>query len=197
MLSENPFHCVKPPRSEIVLICCHMSNRVPRDKQLPIKVSWAATFISCSVESFLVLLKHRLQVACFANSGFLYWTDWGTSPKIERATLAGNGRRAIVTLYLHWPNGLTIDFDDDKLYWVDAERWDITKVFSVNHYTFKRTVYLVQKVMGCRTCFVKYCVHMLIWYAVKYRIVLINDEQTSLTLKCKCYFYINCNFFCW
>jgi len=58
-------------------------------------------------------------------SGFLYWTDWGTTPKIERATLAGNGKTSIVSLDLHWPNGLTIDFDDDKLYWADAERYGV------------------------------------------------------------------------
>uniref|UniRef100_H2YAY8 EGF-like domain-containing protein n=1 Tax=Ciona savignyi TaxID=51511 RepID=H2YAY8_CIOSA len=52
--------------------------------------------------------------------GYIYWTDWGTHT-IERSTLVGNGRTVIVSEDLLWPNGVTIDFDEDKLYWVDAE----------------------------------------------------------------------------
>ena len=53
--------------------------------------------------------------------GYMYWTDWGSNAKIERATLAGNARTAILDTELYWPNGLTIDFDEDMMYWVDAQ----------------------------------------------------------------------------
>ena len=53
-------------------------------------------------------------------SGYIYWTDWGETPKIEKMTLTGRNRRAIITSGLRWPNGLTIDFANSKLYWVDA-----------------------------------------------------------------------------
>ena len=58
---------------------------------------------------------------------YLYWTDWGTKPKIERAQLNSHGnavsnRRAIVSSGLGWPNGLCIDERDQLLYWGDALR---------------------------------------------------------------------------
>ncbi|XP_055493679.1 LOW QUALITY PROTEIN: low-density lipoprotein receptor-related protein 2a [Leucoraja erinacea] len=52
--------------------------------------------------------------------GYMFWTDWGTSPKIERATLGGSFRLTIINSSLVWPNGLTMDYDDQKLYWADA-----------------------------------------------------------------------------
>ncbi|CAK8674679.1 unnamed protein product [Clavelina lepadiformis] len=53
--------------------------------------------------------------------GYMYWTDWGTQAKIERATLAGNVRTTIIGTSLYYPNGLTIDFAEDVMYWVDAQ----------------------------------------------------------------------------
>lgn len=50
----------------------------------------------------------------------MYWTDWGTNAKIERATLGGNFRVPIVNSSLVWPNGLTLDYENDLLYWADA-----------------------------------------------------------------------------
>ena len=52
--------------------------------------------------------------------GYLYWTDWGSNPRIEKMKLSGENRHVIVSSNLIWPNGLTIDFTTSKLYWVDA-----------------------------------------------------------------------------
>jgi hypothetical protein len=52
--------------------------------------------------------------------GLLFWSDVGANPMIARTSLAGKNFIKIVTQDLKWPNGLTIDFDDDKLYWADA-----------------------------------------------------------------------------
>lgn len=52
----------------------------------------------------------------------LFWTDW-THPKIERSTMAGNLRKTIVKTDLGWPNGLSIDYDEDMIYWADALRF--------------------------------------------------------------------------
>lgn len=51
---------------------------------------------------------------------YMYWTDWGTNAKIERATLGGNFRTEIVNSSLVWPNGLTLDYEEQRLYWADA-----------------------------------------------------------------------------
>lgn len=50
----------------------------------------------------------------------MYWTDWGTHAKIERATLGGNFRTEVVNSSLVWPNGLTLDYEEERLYWADA-----------------------------------------------------------------------------
>ncbi|XP_070532290.1 very low-density lipoprotein receptor-like isoform X1 [Ptychodera flava] len=59
-------------------------------------------------------------IALDPNSGYMYWTDWGNRPKIERAWMDGTHREAIVTEKLVFPNGITIDYVMQKLYWVDA-----------------------------------------------------------------------------
>ncbi len=50
----------------------------------------------------------------------MYYSDWGRYPRIERATLAGRDATPLITSQVGWPNGLTIDFEDDKMYWADA-----------------------------------------------------------------------------
>ncbi|XP_027048198.1 low-density lipoprotein receptor-related protein 8-like, partial [Pocillopora damicornis] len=54
--------------------------------------------------------------------GYLYWTDWGHNPKIEKAAMDGdpNTRQVIVSEGLAWPNGLAIDYPLKRIYWADA-----------------------------------------------------------------------------
>ncbi|KAG5273414.1 hypothetical protein AALO_G00151070 [Alosa alosa] len=52
---------------------------------------------------------------------YMYWTDWGEEPRIERAGMDGSSRKIIVEVNIYWPNGLTIDLDEEKLYWADAK----------------------------------------------------------------------------
>ena len=51
---------------------------------------------------------------------YMYWTDWGTNAKIETATMGGYSRRSLVDRGLVWPNGLTMDYEQNLLYWADA-----------------------------------------------------------------------------
>ena len=50
----------------------------------------------------------------------MFWTDWGNSPKIEKASMDGTSRRVLFEADLKWPNGLTLDYATQTLYWVDA-----------------------------------------------------------------------------
>uniref|UniRef100_A0A8W8N064 Low-density lipoprotein receptor-related protein 6 n=1 Tax=Magallana gigas TaxID=29159 RepID=A0A8W8N064_MAGGI len=56
-------------------------------------------------------------------TGWMFWTDWGEVPKIERAGMDGDRktRSIIIDKNIHWPNGLTIDYADNKIYWADAK----------------------------------------------------------------------------
>ena len=51
----------------------------------------------------------------------MYWSDWGNNPHISVAGMDGKDRQFFVTKDLHWPNGLTIDKPNKRLYWVDAK----------------------------------------------------------------------------
>lgn len=52
------------------------------------------------------------------NCRWLYWTDTG-SRRIERASMEGSGRTAIIATNLQTPYALTIDYATQTLYWAD------------------------------------------------------------------------------
>uniref|UniRef100_K1QFX2 Low-density lipoprotein receptor-related protein 1B n=1 Tax=Magallana gigas TaxID=29159 RepID=K1QFX2_MAGGI len=57
--------------------------------------------------------------------GSLFWTDWDTkNPRIETCSMAGENRHIIFHIRGivegGWPNGLTVDYDFERLYWIDA-----------------------------------------------------------------------------
>ncbi|CAF0957368.1 unnamed protein product [Adineta ricciae] len=52
--------------------------------------------------------------------GLLFWSDIGSYPSIRRSTLTGRQVTYVITTNIRWPNGLTVDFDDDRIYWADA-----------------------------------------------------------------------------
>ncbi|XP_071041955.1 low-density lipoprotein receptor-related protein 1B [Parasteatoda tepidariorum] len=59
--------------------------------------------------------------------GWIFWTDWGKTPKIEKASMDGNQltRKIIVQdencISICWPNGLAVDYDKKRIYWTDAK----------------------------------------------------------------------------
>ena len=60
-------------------------------------------------------------IAVSPMMGFVFWSDWGKEPKIERSGLDGANRQAIITQpNLAWPNGITIDHSTDKIFWCDG-----------------------------------------------------------------------------
>ena len=50
----------------------------------------------------------------------MYFTDWGTVGRIEKASLNGEDRTVIHNTSLVWPNALTLDIQTQTLYWADA-----------------------------------------------------------------------------
>ena len=73
----------------------------------------------------------------------MFWTDWGSAPKIEKATLTGSQRVAIVTSNLQWPNGMELDKGNKRIYWVDG---GTDRIESVNYQGNNRI--LLSKVTG-------------------------------------------------
>ena len=53
----------------------------------------------------------------------MFWTDWGSTPKIERASLAGLNRTVLVNLCIsnqYLPFVIFVDYIQDRIYWADA-----------------------------------------------------------------------------
>ena len=61
----------------------------------------------------------------------MYWTDWGDNARVEKASMDGRNRTVLHNTGLTWPNGLTIDYDRQVLYWVDALQ-DVLQSSNVN-----------------------------------------------------------------
>ncbi|XP_064630526.1 uncharacterized protein LOC135489212 isoform X2 [Lineus longissimus] len=58
--------------------------------------------------------------------GLLFWSDWeATRPRIERVSMSGEGRKIIYDIRripgAAWPNGMTLDYENVRLYWIDAK----------------------------------------------------------------------------
>ena len=51
---------------------------------------------------------------------YMYWSDWGDEARIERAGMDGSNRTILHTTNLIWPNGITIDYGNQRIYWTDA-----------------------------------------------------------------------------
>ena len=53
----------------------------------------------------------------------MFWTDWGSTPKIERASLSGTNRILLINLtssVQNWPNAIILDYLEDRIYWINA-----------------------------------------------------------------------------
>ncbi|MBN3273161.1 LRP2 protein, partial [Polyodon spathula] len=61
-----------------------------------------------------------LTLSSRGSTNVMFWTDWGQNPRIERASMDGSVRKVILTYKLYWPNGLTLDYPTQRLYFADA-----------------------------------------------------------------------------
>lgn len=51
---------------------------------------------------------------------YMYWTEWGGKPKIVRAYMDGTNSITLVDK-VGRANDLTIDYEDQRLYWTDLD----------------------------------------------------------------------------
>ena len=61
-----------------------------------------------------------VRVGACVRVSYVFWTDWGSKAFIGRVGMDGKDKAAIITSKIEWPNGLTIDYTNDMLYWSDA-----------------------------------------------------------------------------
>jgi len=71
-----------------------------------------------------VVTDHVVNPSCLAADpimGYLYWSEWGNHPSIMRVDLDGSNVLPLITEGIGRANSLTIDYENQKLYWVDFE----------------------------------------------------------------------------
>lgn len=52
---------------------------------------------------------------------WIFWTDWGENPRIERIGMDGTMRQTIINTKIYWPNGLTLDTSTKRVYFADSK----------------------------------------------------------------------------
>ena len=64
----------------------------------------------------------RLQglTLCVFSNRHVYWADWAHRAYIGRVGMDGVNKSVIISTKIEWPNGITIDYTNDLLYWADA-----------------------------------------------------------------------------
>ena len=71
-------------------------------------------------------------IALDPRYGLMFWSDWDSeAPRIESASMAGSDRRAVYFVDKRdgaWPNGLTLDYEAMRVYWLDARSDSIHSV---------------------------------------------------------------------
>ncbi|KAG1701225.1 Low-density lipoprotein receptor-related protein 2 [Nymphon striatum] len=65
-------------------------------------------------------LKRPRAIAVHPNRGYIFFSEWERPANISRANLDGSNKVVFRATLLGWPNGLSIDYDLDRLYWCDA-----------------------------------------------------------------------------
>ncbi|CAH1788845.1 unnamed protein product [Owenia fusiformis] len=64
-------------------------------------------------------------IALDPRYGMLFWSDWdANNPRIEMCSMSGDGRKTIMKVSTlegaGWPNGITVDYETTRVYWIDA-----------------------------------------------------------------------------
>ncbi|GIY65583.1 low-density lipoprotein receptor-related protein 2 [Caerostris extrusa] len=78
-------------------------------------------------EHHMVLLNENisqprgLSIDPSEGARIMFWTDWGENPRIESCGMDGTLRRVIVQTKIFWPNGLTIDIPNKRVYFADSK----------------------------------------------------------------------------
>jgi len=52
---------------------------------------------------------------------WIFWTDWGENPRVERIGMDGTMRKTIINTKIYWPNGLTLDIATKRVYFADSK----------------------------------------------------------------------------
>lgn len=79
-----------------------------------------------NIDFHVTLIKDDLEeprdIVVSPTDGFIFWSDWGSQPRVARALMDGQEVQTVVnfTASSAWPNGLALDVRGRTLYYADA-----------------------------------------------------------------------------
>ncbi|CAI2344055.1 unnamed protein product [Caenorhabditis sp. 36 PRJEB53466] len=77
-------------------------------------------------------LEEPRAIAVDPEVGLIFWTDWGKTARIERSGMDGQHRVVLVEGdRVKWPNALTLDYVEKRVYWADAK---VKSIFSCDYW---------------------------------------------------------------
>ncbi|XP_055587745.1 putative vitellogenin receptor [Uranotaenia lowii] len=82
---------------------------------------------ACTNNAFhcTILIQESLHkprgIALMPQNGTMFYSDWGDKAMIGTADMDGKNKKILIDKDIHWPNGLSLDWPNSRLYWVDAK----------------------------------------------------------------------------
>lgn len=68
-------------------------------------------------------LERPTSIALSPETGLMFWTDAGYTPKIEYSWMDGSKRKVLVNEKLGFPSGIVIDtYQKNRIYWADSKQ---------------------------------------------------------------------------
>ncbi|KRF99553.1 uncharacterized protein Dwil_GK25551 [Drosophila willistoni] len=67
-------------------------------------------------------LKRPRAIVVHPNRGYIFFSEWDRPANITRANTDGSNLLVFRNVTLGWPNGLSIDFKEDRVYWFSMVR---------------------------------------------------------------------------
>ncbi|CAG7828356.1 unnamed protein product [Allacma fusca] len=128
-------------------------------------------------------LTHPKSIVVHPERGLMFWSNWspgsGKQGSIERAWMDGRDRKKWVE-NLGWPIGLTIDYENDILYWCDSQNFAIEKSSVTSNTNPKQVVYAASHSVHLAglSYFNKF-----LYVSANGKIVKMNTEDPNLTNK--------------
>ncbi|CAL4129068.1 unnamed protein product, partial [Meganyctiphanes norvegica] len=65
-------------------------------------------------------LSRPRAIVVHPKRGYVFYSEWDRPANISRAYLDGTNVMVFRNILLGWPNGLSIDYENDRIYWCDA-----------------------------------------------------------------------------
>lgn len=64
----------------------------------------------CAYEHEITVYDLMILDSSICVYSYLFWTEWGQYPRIERSRLDGSERVVLVNVSISWPNGISVDY---------------------------------------------------------------------------------------